>query len=69
VGPCKDSNDPLHSIKGEEFLDQLSDYQLLSDGPYTIELFLVLFVFDDPQISEGISHLTALFLTKFYVSL
>jgi hypothetical protein len=29
VGRCEHGNEPLGSIKGGEFLDKLSDYQLL----------------------------------------
>jgi hypothetical protein len=29
VASCEHGNEPLDSIKGEEFLDQLSDYKLL----------------------------------------
>jgi hypothetical protein len=29
VGSCEHGNDPLHSMKGDEF-DQLSTYQLLN---------------------------------------
>jgi hypothetical protein len=29
MGSCEDSNEPLGSIKGRQFLDQLGDYQLL----------------------------------------
>jgi hypothetical protein len=31
-GCCEHSSEPLVSIKGREFLDQVSEYQLLKDS-------------------------------------
>jgi hypothetical protein len=33
AGPCEHGNEPSGSIKGEKFLNQLSDYRLLNNGP------------------------------------
>jgi hypothetical protein len=33
VGSCKHGNEPSTSVKGEELLDYLSDYQLVKKNP------------------------------------
>jgi len=38
AGPCESGNEFSGSIKGEEFLDQLSNYLLLKKSPYTWQL-------------------------------
>jgi hypothetical protein len=46
AGPYEHSNEPSGSIKGEEFLDKLSDCQLLKDSaPMEFALFQFLFLF------------------------
>jgi hypothetical protein len=33
TGSCEHGNEPLDSIKGDKFLDQLSEYRLLKKDP------------------------------------
>jgi hypothetical protein len=41
AGCCEHSNEPMDSIKGGEFVDQLSDYQLLKKDSAPFSYFVM----------------------------
>jgi hypothetical protein len=48
AGPCEYGNERLGSIKGGEYLGQLSDYKLFKDDPIPWSGIALGYVLDDP---------------------